>query len=122
VPSSIVDLPSFDIAGQVVLVTGASSGIGHHFAEVLAASGAKVALLARRADRLAELAREIETRGGQCLPISCDVTKQDSIAKAIAAAEAQLGPLSVLVNNAGVVVSSAVRAQQAGWTMSSTPI
>jgi NAD(P)-dependent dehydrogenase (short-subunit alcohol dehydrogenase family) len=104
-PPAMVDLPSFDITGQVVLVTGASSGIGRHFAEVLAASGAKVALLARRADRLAELAREIETRGGQCLPIGCDVTKQDSIAKAIGAAEAQLGPLSVLVNNAGVVVS-----------------
>src|SRR6267154_52109 len=100
-----VAVPSFDITGQVVLVTGASSGIGRHFAEALAAAGAKVALLARRADRLAELAREIEGRGGQCLPISCDVTKQDSIAGAIAAAEAQLGPLSVLVNNAGVVVS-----------------
>jgi NAD(P)-dependent dehydrogenase (short-subunit alcohol dehydrogenase family) len=61
--------------------------------------------LARRADRLTERAREIEGHGGQCLPISCDVTKQDSIAEAIAAAEAQLGPLSVLVNNAGVVVS-----------------
>jgi len=100
-----VAVPSFDVTGQVVLVTGASSGIGRHFAEALAAAGAKVALLARRADRLAELAREIEGRGGQCLPISCDVTKQDSIAGAIAAAEAQLGPLSVLVNNAGVVVS-----------------
>ena len=100
-----VAVPSFDITGQVVLVTGASSGIGRHFAEVLAAAGARVALLARRADRLADLAREIEGRGGQCLPISCDVTKQDSIAEAIAAAEAQLGPLSVLVNNAGVVVS-----------------
>jgi NAD(P)-dependent dehydrogenase (short-subunit alcohol dehydrogenase family) len=100
-----VAVPSFDITGQVVLVTGASSGIGRHFAEVLAAAGARVALLARRADRLAELAREIEGHGGQCLPISCDVTKQDSIAGAIAAAEVQLGPLSVLVNNAGVVVS-----------------
>jgi NAD(P)-dependent dehydrogenase (short-subunit alcohol dehydrogenase family) len=98
-------LPSFDISGQVALVTGASSGIGRHFAEVLAAAGAKVALAARRADRLSELAREIEARGGQCLPLACDVTKQDSIADAIAAAEAQLGPLSILVNNAGVVVS-----------------
>src|SRR5258708_8094792 len=101
----MTELPSFDISGEVALVTGASSGIGRHFAEVLAAAGARVALLARRADRLAELAREIEGHGGQCLPISCDVTKQDSIAEAIAAAEAQLGPLSILVNNAGVVVS-----------------
>jgi NAD(P)-dependent dehydrogenase (short-subunit alcohol dehydrogenase family) len=101
----MVDLPSFDITGQVALVTGASSGIGEHFAEILATAGAKVALAARRADRLAELAREIERSGGQCLPLACDVTKQDSIAAAIAAAEAQLGPLSILVNNAGVVVS-----------------
>src|SRR5438552_8486967 len=101
----MVDLPSFDITGQVALVTGASSGIGQHFAEVLAAAGAKVALAARRADRLAELAREIESRGGQCLPVSCDVTDRESIVAAIAAAEDGLGPLSVLVNNAGVVVS-----------------
>ncbi len=98
-------LPSFDITGQVVLVTGASSGIGQHFAEILAAAGAKVVLAARRTDRLAELARAIEARGGECLPVTCDVTKQDSIAMAIAVAEAQLGPLSILVNNAGVVVS-----------------
>ncbi|HYU12901.1 MAG TPA: glucose 1-dehydrogenase [Stellaceae bacterium] len=98
-------LPSFDITGQVALVTGASSGIGQHFAEILAAAGAKVALAARRADRLAELARTIEAQGGECLPVTCDVTRQDSIAAAIVAAEAQLGPLSILVNNAGVVVS-----------------
>jgi NAD(P)-dependent dehydrogenase (short-subunit alcohol dehydrogenase family) len=101
----MTDLPSFDVAGQVMLVTGASSGIGRHLAEVLAAAGAKVALAARRADRLAQLAREIESRGGQCLPVGCDVTDQQSIVAAIAAAEDGLGPLSVLVNNAGVVVS-----------------
>src|SRR5713226_4408742 len=99
------ELPSFDITGKVALVTGASSGIGRHFAEVLALAGAKVALAARRADRLAELARVIEARGGQCLALACDVTKQDNIAAAIAAAEDRLGPLSILVNNAGVVVS-----------------
>ena len=98
-------LPSFGITGEVVLVTGASSGIGRHFAEVLAAAGAKVAAVARRTDRLEELAQEIEGRGGRCLPLAGDVTKQDSIRSTIAAAEAQLGPLSILVNNAGVVVS-----------------
>src|SRR5437763_10206106 len=101
----MTDLPSFDITGQVALVTGASSGIGEHFAEVLAAAGAKVALAARRVDRLTELARRIEAEGGECLPLACDVTKRDSVAAAIAAAAAQLGPLSVLVNNAGVVVT-----------------
>ena len=100
-----IAVPSFDISGEVVLVTGASSGIGRHFAQVLAAAGAKVAAAARRADRLSELARDIESRGGMCLPLACDVTKQDSIREAIANAEDRLGPLSVLVNNAGVVVS-----------------
>src|SRR5712671_3923896 len=99
------ELPSFDITGEVALVTGASSGIGRHFAEVLAAAGAKVAAAARREDRLAELARDIDARGGACVPLACDVTRKDSIAAAIATAEAQLGPLSILVNNAGVVVS-----------------
>ena len=98
-------LPSFDLTGQVALVTGASSGIGHHFAAVLAAAGAKVAAAARREDRLAELARAIAAEGSTCLPIACDVTKRDSIAACIATAEAQLGPLSILINNAGVVVS-----------------
>jgi NAD(P)-dependent dehydrogenase (short-subunit alcohol dehydrogenase family) len=100
-----ITLPSFSITGQVALVTGASSGIGEHFAEVLAAAGAKVAAAARRADRLADLAERIEARGGECLPLSCDVTDRQSITQAIAAAEAHLGPVSVLVNNAGVVVS-----------------
>lgn len=101
----MVDVPSFDIAGEVALITGASSGIGEHFAKVLAAAGAKVVLAARRADRLAELARDIENHGGECLSVSCDVTDRESIVAAIAAAEERLGPLSVLVNNAGVVVS-----------------
>jgi len=101
----MVQLPSFDITGQVALVTGASSGIGWHFAEVLAAAGAKVAAAARRADRLDDLARDIKAAGGECLPVSCDVTQQASVASAIATVEARLGPVSVLVNNAGVVVS-----------------
>ena len=101
-------LPSFDLADQVALVTGASSGIGRHLAELLATAGAKVALAARRADRLAEAAREIEAAGGQCLPIACDVTRSDSVAAAVALAENTLGALTILVNNAGVVVAKPV--------------
>src|SRR3954469_8630158 len=103
--SDSVRLPSFDITGQVALVTGASSGIGEHFAEVLAAAGAKVAAAARRADRLAELADRLAGDGGPCLPVACDVTDRQSVVAAIATAEDRLGPLSILVNNAGVVVS-----------------
>ena len=101
----MTELPSFGIAGQVALVTGASSGIGRHFAALLAAAGAKVALAARRVDRLAELAGEIGAAGGTSLPIACDVTRSDDVAAAVATAENELGPLTLLVNNAGVVVS-----------------
>jgi len=104
----VTELPSFDLSGEVALVTGASSGIGRHLAELLAAAGAKVALAARRVDRLAELAREIEAAGGKSLPIACDVTRSDSVAAAVAATETGLGPLTILVNNAGVVVSKAL--------------
>lgn len=104
----MAELPSFDLAGQVALVTGASSGIGRHLAGLLAAAGAKVALAARRIDRLAEAAREIEAAGGQCLPVACDVTRPDSVAAAVSAAESRLGALTILVNNAGVVVAKPV--------------
>ena len=102
------ELPSFDLRDQVALVTGASSGIGRHLAALLAAAGAKVALAARRADRLAEAAREIEAAGGRCLPIALDVTRSESVAAAVAAAESELGPLTILVNNAGVTVAKPV--------------
>ena len=101
----MTQLPSFDLTGQVALVTGASSGIGRHLAQLLAVAGAKVALAARRADQLEAAAREISSSGGQALPIVCDVTRSGSVAAAIATAETELGPLSILVNNAGVVVS-----------------
>jgi NAD(P)-dependent dehydrogenase (short-subunit alcohol dehydrogenase family) len=104
----VTALPSFDLSGQVALVTGASSGIGRHLALLLAAAGAEVALAARRADRLAEVAREIAAQGGNCLPVALDVTRSDSAAAAVAEAEQRLGPLTLLVNNAGVVVSKPV--------------
>src|SRR5580693_7612446 len=101
----VTELPSFSVANEVALVTGASSGIGLHLAEILALAGAKVALAARRTDRLEKACAAIRERGGTCLPVVLDVTSRDGIAAALAAVETGLGPLSVLVNNAGVVVS-----------------
>lgn len=101
----MTEIPSFSVADRVALVTGASSGIGLHLAEVLAAAGAKVALAARRTDRLEAACAAIRERGGTCLPVALDVTSRDSIVAALGATEEGLGPLSVLVNNAGVVVS-----------------
>jgi NAD(P)-dependent dehydrogenase (short-subunit alcohol dehydrogenase family) len=101
----VTELPSFSVEGQVALVTGASSGIGLHLAEVLALAGANVALAARRTDRLEQACAAIRERGGICLPVALDVTNRDSIVAALNATEDGLGEVSVLVNNAGVVVS-----------------
>ena len=93
---------SIDLSGQVALVTGASSGLGRRFAAVLAASGAKVAATARRLDRLEVLAGEIRTAGGVCAPLALDVTDADQVPSVVQQAEDELGPISILVNNAGI--------------------
>jgi NAD(P)-dependent dehydrogenase (short-subunit alcohol dehydrogenase family) len=92
----------FSLAGMTAIVTGASSGLGQHFARVLAGAGARVALAARRLDRLQALEAEIKAGGGSARPVALDVTDRASVARAFEAAEAALGPVSILVNNAGV--------------------
>jgi NAD(P)-dependent dehydrogenase (short-subunit alcohol dehydrogenase family) len=94
--------PTVDLSGQVALVTGASSGLGRRFAAVLAANGAHVVATARRIDRLEELAAEIESTGGTCLPMVLDVTDADQLAAAVTRAEAGAGAVRILVNNAGI--------------------
>lgn len=94
--------PRFDLTGQVALVTGASSGLGRHFADVLSDAGASVALAARRVDRLEALAAELSARGGRAVAVPCDVTSTTSVAAAFDAAERELGPISIAINNAGV--------------------
>lgn len=87
---------------RVAIVTGASSGLGEHFARVLAAQGAAVALCARRADRLAALAEDIAAAGGKALSVPLDVGDPNSIARALDQIQADLGSPDVLINNAGV--------------------
>ena len=93
----------FDLAGRIALVTGASSGLGRHFAGVLSDAGAKVVLAARRTDRLEALAAEIEAKGGEALAVSMDVTKADTIQAALDATIAKFGgPADIIVNNSGL--------------------
>jgi NAD(P)-dependent dehydrogenase (short-subunit alcohol dehydrogenase family) len=86
----------------VALVTGASSGLGRRFARVLAASGAKVALAARRMDRLEDLAGEIGAAGGEAAAVVMDVTDEASIIAGFDAAGARLGPVDTVIANAGM--------------------
>jgi NAD(P)-dependent dehydrogenase (short-subunit alcohol dehydrogenase family) len=93
---------SADLNGRVALVTGASSGLGRHFAGLLARNGARVAVAARRVERLDELAAELRAQGATALPVAMDVTDGRSIEAAMGEIEAGLGPLDLLVNNAGI--------------------
>jgi NAD(P)-dependent dehydrogenase (short-subunit alcohol dehydrogenase family) len=92
----------FSLAGKTALVTGASSGLGAHFARVLAGAGAGVVLAARRLDRLRPLEGEIRASGGQAWAVALDVTDHASVVHAFDAAESAAGPVAVLINNAGV--------------------
>ncbi|MGC1575899.1 MAG: glucose 1-dehydrogenase [Beijerinckiaceae bacterium] len=92
----------FDLSGAVALVTGASSGLGRRFALVLAQNGASVVLVARRKERLEALAAEIEAAGGRALPVAADVGNRAEIARGFDAAQAKFGPVTVVINNAGV--------------------
>lgn len=98
----------FDLSGEVALVTGASSGLGERFAEVLAAHGASVVVAARRADRLASLVDRISAAGGKAQAVELDVSDQSAIAGAFDAAETAFGTVTILVNNAGVAGNKAV--------------
>ncbi len=91
-----------DLSGQVALVTGTTSGLGKRFAQVLAACGAKVAITGRRVERLEELAAELRSAGATVEPIALDMRDNDSILACVEQAEAALGTVTILVNNAGI--------------------
>jgi 3-oxoacyl-[acyl-carrier protein] reductase len=106
----------FSLKGKVALVTGASSGLGVRFAEVLADAGAAVALVARRRDRLAAVKARIDEGGGRAAAIVADVLDRAGMVSAFDRAEAELGVVDILVNNAGVVhADRAVELAEAEW-------
>ena len=108
--------PMFDLTGRVAVVTGASQGLGQRFARVLAEQGAAVGLAARRTERLEQLQAEIEAAGGRAAALALDITDVPSIERAFDEIEAALGPVDILINNAGVAVTKAILDQsEADW-------
>jgi len=102
----------FDLSGKTALVTGASSGLGEHFARCLGLAGASVVLAARRADRLQTLQAELAAKNIKASAIDLDVTSAESIAKALDAA----GPIDIVVNNAGIsIVKPALEMPEQDW-------
>lgn len=96
------------LEGRVALVTGASSGIGEATAVALAAEGARVALGARRSDRLAEVVKRIDADGGTALALDLDVTDEAQANEAVARTRTELGGLDIVVNNAGLMLLGAI--------------
>jgi NAD(P)-dependent dehydrogenase (short-subunit alcohol dehydrogenase family) len=106
----------FSLRGKVALVTGASSGLGVEFAHTLAGAGADIALVARRRERLDELADELHATGARAAAVSADLARDDEIARCVTDAEAALGPIDILVNNAGIApLSRAEKHARAKW-------
>src|SRR6266705_6893962 len=106
----------FNLKGRVARVTGASSGLGVRFAEVLAREGASVALVARRTDRLAAVKMRIEHAGGRAIAIGADVLDRNAMTRAFDEAEKAFGTVTILVNNAGVAHSGrAVELSETEW-------
>ena len=95
-------MSNHQLKDKVALVTGASSGLGEHFAEILAGQGAKVIVAARRTERLSALVEKIQTKGGKAIAVAMDVSDSDSVCNAISLGEEAFGAVTVLVNNAGV--------------------
>ncbi|MBI1262544.1 MAG: glucose 1-dehydrogenase [Rhizobiales bacterium] len=101
---SSISLPSFDLSGKTAIVTGATSGLGHRFALLLAKAGAKVMITGRRVERLHKLEEEIIGIGGKAHVFALDITDVENIAACVEETERVLGPVDILVNNAGINV------------------
>lgn len=107
----------YDLSGRTAVVTGAASGMGEATARLLAAGGARVALLARRTERLEELAAKIAADGGQALAVTADITDEASVAAAAQRVREVLGRVDLVVNAAGVMLPNPVDAGRVDeWT------
>ena len=105
----------FSLAGHNALVTGASSGLGRHFAGVLSAAGATVTVGARRENALADTVAQLDA--GRAQAVRLDVTDLASVAQAFAAAETRFGPVTVVINNAGITsTGAALEMTEADWS------
>ena len=102
------------LASRVALVTGASSGIGEATALALVAAGARVALVARRADRLTDLAARIRTAGGEALTLPADLLDEHEAQRVVREAETRYGRLDILINNAGVMYLEPIESADLG--------
>ncbi|WP_017936500.1 SDR family NAD(P)-dependent oxidoreductase [Nocardioides sp. Iso805N] len=91
-----------DLVGRVALVTGATAGLGRRFARTLAAAGAAVGVAGRRTEKIAEVVAEIEAAGGRAVGVRLDVMDADALVRAVDTVESSLGPITILVNNAGI--------------------
>jgi NAD(P)-dependent dehydrogenase (short-subunit alcohol dehydrogenase family) len=106
----------FDLSGKVALVTGASSGLGVHLARTVASAGASVVLAARRADRLSSLQAELKDERCKAAAVNLDVQSSTSITSAFDAAERALGPIDIVINNAGIsIVKPALDMPEKDW-------
>lgn len=109
-------LPSFRLDGSVALVTGASSGLGRHFALTLAEAGATVVVAARRVERLAEVVAAIEAAGGRALAVALDVSDAASVRACFDSIEAGARTPDIIINNAGTAVTRPLLEQtEADW-------
>ncbi len=106
----------FDLSGKAALITGASSGLGVHFARTLTGVGAAVAIAARRADRLSALQAELQKDGARVIAVDLDVQSGVSVAEAFEQAEQALGAIDIVVNTAGIsIVKPALEMPEADW-------
>ena len=114
-PSNVTEIP-YRLDGQVALITGASRGLGRHFARTLSRAGAKVAACGRSKDLLQELIEEITADGGSAWSFRLDVTDSANVAATVKSVTENLGPINILVNNAGIaIIKPALDVDEADW-------